>query len=210
MHTLLDGRTIELGELPEGDRAYLDELARDAGAGAPYFELLHRVKGPRAHTTRATGGMVTAEVLASALYLVAQDIADRAGISQGKLAPPRNAQPAELLSVPEAANVLGVSRQAVNDAIARGRLHASKVGGTYVVRLQDLRAYEQGRDPRGRPPAAREAAIGPKRTRVRSIVQGKTPRAVVRYASSGRPVTEPRARGRKVAAATKGPRKDTR
>lgn len=142
-HALMSGEVVDLGGLNDADRSYLDELARDAGSGAAFYSLLSRVQGPGAYPTRASRGMVTSALIASPLFRVAQDIANRAGIAEGKLAPPTNAAPADQMSVPEAAKILGTSRQNVNAAISRGALSAKKIGDSWVVRLEDVRAYQE-------------------------------------------------------------------
>ena len=47
-----------------------------------------------------------------------------------------------LLSVAEAAEILGVHRNAVHKMIDTGRLPARKVGGTYVIREATLTAMK--------------------------------------------------------------------
>jgi excisionase family DNA binding protein len=56
----------------------------------------------------------------------------------------------ELLSVPEAAERLGVSRWRVNQLIDGGRLPAQKVGRAYVIHTKDLELVRIR--PAGRPP----------------------------------------------------------
>jgi excisionase family DNA binding protein len=149
MYELTNGEVLDLSRLASKERSYLDELAADAAKGAAYFDLLLRVKGPGALPSK--GGMVTSEVLTSTVYRVAQDIVQRVGIVQGKLRPPSDAAPAQLLSVPEAARLVGVTRQALNDAIARDRLPAQRVGGTFVLKLDDVRAYRAAAEQRPAP-----------------------------------------------------------
>lgn len=151
MHALLSGEVLDLSGLEPAERHYLDQLAADAERGAGYFDLLMKVKGPGALPSAGSGGMVTTAVLESVVYRVAQDIVQRVGIAQGKLGAPTNAAPSQLLSVPEAARLVGVTRQALNDAIARGRLQAQKVGGSYVLKLDDVRAYRATAEERPAP-----------------------------------------------------------
>ena len=70
----------------------------------------------------------------------------------------RNGQPVQVVVVDDHAIVRdGLAAGRSNDAIARGRLKAQKVGGTYVVRLEDVRAYRESADQRpapGRSPRA--------------------------------------------------------
>ena len=48
----------------------------------------------------------------------------------------------DLLTITEAANVLGISRAALYDAIQTGRLTAATVLGKQVLRRADVAAYE--------------------------------------------------------------------
>lgn len=56
----------------------------------------------------------------------------------------------ELVSITQAARMLGITRQAVFELIQRGRIPATKVGFSYVLTHQDVLIYEQQK-------AAREA-----------------------------------------------------
>jgi excisionase family DNA binding protein len=49
----------------------------------------------------------------------------------------------ELLSITEAAEMLGVTRQAVGELVRRGRIPASKVGFSYILTRQDVLMYQQ-------------------------------------------------------------------
>lgn len=55
----------------------------------------------------------------------------------------------DLMSVSEAAELLGVSRQAVLGRIASGTLAATKVGREWAISRRDLRPGRPGRPPRG-------------------------------------------------------------
>lgn len=155
MYELLSGETIDLTGITAEARAYLDELGADIAAGLPYFDLELGVKGPRAFTTKNSGGFVTKDVLADPVYRVANDLVTRVGIQQGKVGAPRNAPPAAvpdgMISVAEAASMLGQSRQNVNAAIKRGRLAAQMIGGVYLLRVDDVREYQRQAEQRGAP-----------------------------------------------------------
>jgi excisionase family DNA binding protein len=159
MYELMNGETVDLSRISKEAQDYLDGIETDAATGASYFDLELRVKGPAAFTTRQTKGFVTADVIRDPVYRVANDLVARTGIRQGKLAPPRDAKPAELLSVPEAAKLVGTTRQNLNAAIAREALAAEKIGGTYVVKLTDLRAYKDRADKRPAPGRSPEGGI---------------------------------------------------
>jgi excisionase family DNA binding protein len=55
----------------------------------------------------------------------------------------------DYLTVNEAAKNRGVSRQAIQDLISRGRLKASRVGNQWLIHKRDLAGYKP--DPGGRP-----------------------------------------------------------
>ncbi len=143
IYTLLDGEGLDLTDLSTEERAFIDELAAATAApGAAYPSLLLRVHGAGAFPTRKAGGWVTPAVMHSTVFRVADDIVSRLGIAQNYVGPPTNAAPAQLLSVSEAARLVGVSRQAINQAIERGAVAAQKVGRDWILRLEDVRAYQ--------------------------------------------------------------------
>jgi excisionase family DNA binding protein len=152
---------MSLADLSDAERAYIDELEVAAAApGASFFSLRGRVAGSGAFPTRAAGGWVTPAVMGSTVFRVAQDIVDRLGIAQGKLGPPTNAAPAQLLSVSEAARLIGVSRQAINASIMRKAVPAQKIGRDWILRLEDVRAYQASAATR---PAPGRSVVGRKR-----------------------------------------------
>lgn len=162
IHTLLSGEGIELGELSAADRSYLDELAAAAAApGATYASLRLRVEGAGSYPARAGGGWITPAVMASPVFRVARDIVSRVGIEQGRLAPPTNAAPAQFLSVAEVAKILGVTRQGVNAAITRKKIPAQKIGRDWILKLEDVRAFQAAAGERSAP--GRKAAPGRKK-----------------------------------------------
>lgn len=61
------------------------------------------------------------------------------------------------LSVSEAAEALGLSRQRVVQLIGAGRLNASRLGHTWAIPQAELDAFEAARRPRVRPMSARVA-----------------------------------------------------
>jgi hypothetical protein len=151
-HKLLTGETLNLSKLTEEERAFLRRLAKDAKGGADYFDLLRRVKGPKALPLR--GGPITPAIAASVLYRAAHDLADRAGIEQGYLlAPdvPRSAKAnstGDLLSLTEAADFIGITRPAAHQALSEKRLQGRRVGNAWVVARADAEAFKQARSSR--------------------------------------------------------------
>jgi hypothetical protein len=152
-HELLDGEVIDTSAFSDAERRFLKELAQDGRRGAEYFDLLRRVKGPGAVPLR--GGRLTPRVARSAFYRVAHDIADRIGIEQGFLLESGVERPANgvlhrnLLSLTEAAGVIGISRPAAHQALVEGRLRGQRVGNAWVVRQADATAFKESRRDRG-------------------------------------------------------------
>ncbi len=152
-HKLLNADVLDLSDLRKAEQEFLKQLSADAARGADYFDLLRRVKGPGALPLR--GGPITPAIARSVLYRVAHDIADRVGIEQGYLLAPdvdRKANPgppAELLSLTEAAEVIGISRPAAHQALVEGRLRGQRVGYAWVVRRADAGAFRQARSDTG-------------------------------------------------------------
>jgi hypothetical protein len=151
-HELLSGEKLSLGGLTNEERTFLHRLASDAKRDADYFDLLRRVKGPEAFPLR--GGPITPAIAASVLYRVAHDIADRNGIEQGYLLPPDVAKPVELkggrdlLSLTEAAELIGITRPAAHQALVEERLRGQRVGNAWVVTRADAEAFRKARSNR--------------------------------------------------------------
>jgi excisionase family DNA binding protein len=173
-HELLAGEKLSLAGLGDEDRAFLRRLAGDAERDTEYFTLLRRVKGPGALPLR--GGAITPAIATSVLYRVAHDIADRVGIAQGYLLAPDVARSKEakfggdLLSLTEAAELIGITRPAAHQALVEQRLRGWRVGNAWVVKRTDAEAYRKARSNRtvdGRKPGRRtfsaRAAAGSRR-----------------------------------------------
>lgn len=152
-HTLLSGEVLGLSKLTEEERRYIHGLSGDADDGADYFDLLRRVKGPKALPLR--GGPITPAIAASVVYRVAHDIADRVGIKQGYLLAPGVAESArvdrraDLLSLTEAADLIGITRPAAHQAVTEGRLPGRRVGNAWIIAKQDAESYRRARTNRG-------------------------------------------------------------
>ena len=72
-------------------------------------------------------------------------------------------QPMNLLTVPQAAEKLGVHRSRVHALIKAGRLPAEKVGIQYLIKASDLKLVEERKT--GRPPktAAKKGRLATKK-----------------------------------------------
>lgn len=163
-YELLDGEVINTSSFSQAEQRFLRELSEDGRRGAEYFDLLRRVKGPQAPPLR--GGRLTPLIARSAFYRVAHDIADRVGIEQGYLLAPDVERPMggalqrDLLSLTEAADLIGISRPAAHQAVVEGRLRGERIGNAWVVRRADASAFKDTRDSRDAdsPGDARHAA----------------------------------------------------
>jgi len=157
-YTLLSGEILDLSGLGGDENLYLQELTRDAGSGLDYFDLLRRVKGRDALPLR--GGPITPAIAGSMLYRVAHDLADRVGIEQGHLLAPDVERPRnlgvedDLLSLTEAAALIGITRPATHQALKEERLRGRRVGNAWVIRRVDAKEF---RDSRTQRPSYREA-----------------------------------------------------
>jgi hypothetical protein len=151
-HTLLTDEVVDLSKLTAKERGYIRRLTRDAGEGVDYFDLLRRVKGPKALPLR--GGPITPAIAASVFYRVAHDIADRIGIEQGYLLAPRAPEPThadrrtDLLSLTEAARLIGITRPAAHQAVTEARLPGRRVGNAWIITRQDAETYRRAREHR--------------------------------------------------------------
>ena len=69
----------------------------------------------------------------------------------------------DVVTVTEAAALLGITGTAIRELITRGRLVARRIGPMYVIKLDDVRDYQRERATRrqpGPPPRRREPDAG--------------------------------------------------
>jgi hypothetical protein len=147
----LSGEVLNLSGLSRAESKYLEQLSADAQRSVDYFELLRRVKGRDALPLR--GGPLTPAIATSAFYRAAHDIVDRVGIEQGYLLAPDVAASAratngtgDLLSLTEAADLIGISRPAAHQALKEERLRGRQVGNAWVIASADALAFKKARD----------------------------------------------------------------
>lgn len=137
IHELLSGEKVDLSELDSQGRDFLDDLSRMGKAGVSYFEVYRLAIGPGSRALQGRN-RINRRVLKSPTYLVARDIATRVGIEQGLILATeyegkRSAGDFSMVSVTQAAELIGVSRAAVYKSIKAGKLRARKVGNVTVV-----------------------------------------------------------------------------
>jgi hypothetical protein len=174
-YTLLDGRQLSLAGLDARERAFLTDLEKMARQSISYFEIYRVAVGPG---SIALGGhnRIDRQLAESPLYLVAVDLATRAGIKQGLILAPqhehqRASAPTDgaMISVAQAADLIGISRAAVYKAIDKGALAVRRIGNVTVVDRKSAGEYRAQRSPvaakRRKPPqhqrlgAVREVAL---------------------------------------------------
>jgi len=145
-YELLTGERVSIGWLNEADLEWLEYLRAAVERGDDYFNMLKLVRGGR---TLKGAKKLTPEVTQSALFRVAADIVERAGIRQGYAIPPGSGleSPDEkpLVSISEAAEVIGLSRAAVHQALTRGKLRGWQVGSIWVIDHGSVIAYRDNR-----------------------------------------------------------------
>jgi len=164
---LLDGHPVDLGTLDARQRAFLIDLEKLGRQGVSYFEIYRVALGPGSLALQGRT-RVDRKLAGSPLYLAAQDIATRAGIEQGLiLAPehererPKAPTDSSMISVTQAAALIGITRAAVYKAIENKALPALHIGNVTVVDREAAVAYKNGR--------AREATPAPRRSERRRV-----------------------------------------
>lgn len=150
-HVLVDGRAIELHELDARQRAFLADLEKMRRQGVSYFEIYRAALGPGSPALQGRT-RVDRKLAASPIYLAAQDIATRAGIEQGLILAPEHEPErakaptdASMISVAQAAALIGITRAAVYKAIEKGALAALHIGNVTVVKRDAAITYKDGR-----------------------------------------------------------------
>ncbi len=169
-YTLLDGRRLSLAGLGARERAFLADIEKMVRQGISYFEVYRAAAGPG---SVALGGRnrIDRKMAGSPLYLVAVDLATRAGIKQGLVLAPeheheRAGAPADgtMISVAQAADLIGISRAAVYKAIEKGALRARRIGNVTIVDRKSAAEYRARR-------AAGEGPTSPKGARKPSATE---------------------------------------
>lgn len=150
-YRLLDARTIDLQGLTARERQFLADLQKMARAKISYFEIERMALGPGSPALDGRN-RIDERIAATPLYLASEDIATRAGIDQGLVLAPeheakRAAAPSDgsMISVVQAADLIGISRTAVYKAIEKGTLKGLRIGNVTVVDRQAALAYRSRR-----------------------------------------------------------------
>ena len=165
-YTLLDGRHLSLTGLDARERAFLADIEKMVRQGISYFEVYRAAVGPG---SVALGGRnrLDRKIAESPLYLAAVDLATRAGIKQGLVLAPeheheRASAPADgsMISVAQAADLIGISRAAVYKAIGKGAVRTRRIGNVTIVDRKSAAEYRERRSA-GEPPSDGKRASRP-------------------------------------------------
>ena len=173
-YRLLSGASVDLRPASLSARLYLLDLAARLAQGQGYHELAARVMRPDVPLYEGLSPFAPAALDLPALK-AAQDIVLRAGIAEGIIQPgPAEAQgiplpsslrpfatrPAEvrgpdsgltteaIVTVGEAMDMLGITRQAVINAVRTGRVRGEQHGKLWILSREDVLRYRLGRDER--------------------------------------------------------------
>lgn len=151
-HRLLDGSMVALGELTATEKGFLKTLGKMSKAGINYFDIYRFALGPSSPALQGRS-RVDKVLVATPLYRVAEDIATRAGVAQGLILAPEHetkrvlaSDLKEPLSVPQAADLIGISRIAAYKAIKEGRLAHVKIGNVLLIKRADAEAYKRSKE----------------------------------------------------------------
>ena len=148
VYELLNGDRVSIGWLSEKDMVFLEGLKQAYKQGDDYFEMLRAVRGKNAYTLKGET-CLTNKVAQSVLFRVASDIGERAGIKQGvSLHPDQGIGSPDddvLCSMSEAAEIIGISRAAVHQALTKGKLRGWMVGTIWVLVRAEVLAYRKNR-----------------------------------------------------------------
>ena len=133
----LDSELLDVAGLAPEQVAFLDQCVAALAQGMPYVDFVSFIHGP-ANPGLEPNQRVTLAVRETPLYRAARDLAERAGIAQGKLlSGPNDAVDVdpftdEAMPVAAAAVAKGVSVKAIHKAVERGDLIATPGYGTKV------------------------------------------------------------------------------
>ncbi len=151
-HRLLDGRGVDLREFNARQQAFLTDIQGMARQGVSYFEVYRAAVGPGSPALQGRN-RIDRRIVGSPLYLVARDIATRVGIKEGLVLAPehenqRTTAPgdASMISVAQAAELVGITRAAIYKAIEKGALEAIRIGNVTLVQRASADAYRERRE----------------------------------------------------------------
>ncbi|MCO4761977.1 MAG: helix-turn-helix domain-containing protein [Myxococcales bacterium] len=171
-YRLITGAVVDLRQVPPDARLFLSDLALRLAQGQGYGELVGRVLSP---TSIVYGGMSPLAPGAQELpaVRVARDLVYRAGVAEGAIVPspaeqealPRGLRTArdeqgelkevagapptltreQIVTVGESMKLLGITRQAVINAVRAGKVRGEQHGKLWLLSREDVLRYRADR-----------------------------------------------------------------
>ena len=171
-YRLISGAVVDLRQVPPAARLFLSDLALRLAQGQGYQELVGRVLAP---ASVVYGGMSPLAPAAQELpaVRVARDLVYRAGVAEGVIEPSpselaalpaglrtardakgelRAVEPSgtqltreQIVTVGEAMNLLGITRQAVINAVRSGKVRGEQHGKLWLLAREDVLRYRSDR-----------------------------------------------------------------
>lgn len=128
-YVTIEGIVVDLSGLTDEETVYFQHCVAAYKAGAKWEAFMTLLSGTENPLLRKTGGVITQAVYDNPLYRAVRDMEDRLGIQQGELGwdggPIPDPFDDEWISASAAAEIKGVSVQAIHGAIQRGDIYAT-------------------------------------------------------------------------------------
>ena len=151
-YKLISGDNVDLAELDDNEKRFLSKLWEMKEEREDYFEIYRTAIGPGSPVLHG-GSTLLLQYAESELYLVAIDIATRAGIEQDLILDPQYKnklsevpKDGSYISVVQASDLIGVSRAAVYKAISSERLKSIQIGNIFLVEKASAIEFRKGRE----------------------------------------------------------------
>ncbi len=168
-YRLISGAVVDLRQVPDEARLFLSDLALRLAQGQGYGELVGRVLNPSSIVYGGMSPLAPAAQDLPAVR-VARDLVYRAGVAEGAIEPtpseqssalPRALRTArdasgelreveaegttltreQIVTVGEAMNLLGITRQAVINAVRAGKVRGEQHGKLWLLAREDVLRY---------------------------------------------------------------------
>ncbi len=174
-YRLLSGVTVDLRQASPASRVFLLDLALRLAQGQGYAELIQRVMQPDAPIYDGLSPLAP-QAQERPAARAARDLVYRAGVAEGAIepSPAESAVPLplglralsglaalagdrpasnsltteDLVTVGEAMEMLGITRQAVINAVHSGRVRGEQHGKLWILSREDVLRYRLQRDDR--------------------------------------------------------------
>mgnify|MGYP002636770065 CR=1 FL=1 len=173
-YRLMSGAVVDLREVDVTVRAFVADLALRLAQGQGYNELIGRVMRP---DSPIYGGMspLASGAAGLAAVRVAHDLVYRAGVAEGTISPKPGESGVEsipqqlrqsraqmgaqapaggelttekIVTVGEAMNLLGITRQAVINSVRAGKIRGEQHGRLWILARDDVLKYREARSRR--------------------------------------------------------------